>query len=173
LSRANFKEYPNFLYAQVQPTNTDIETFRIIKHSFDKVGNTTEANKYFALEMNKQKKETLFWNDPEKKIVLFFNLIFSRYGQSYLLPLLWIFFITILYTFTIDFIQTFKVSDFFPNYHLQIEVIISNLNSIAKNIIPYQKFLKSGMEFISLVFLLLYTVFIYHFIVAVKRRTKR
>jgi len=173
LSRANFKEYPNFLYADINSSNTDVETFRIIKHSFDKIGNTTEANKYFALEMDKQKKETLFWQNPEKKIILFLNLIFSRYGESYLLPLVWIFIITIFYTLTIDFVQTFTIVDITPKYHSQIEVIVNELNNVAKNIIPYKKFLRSGMEFISLIFLLLYSVFIYHFIVAVKRKTKR
>lgn len=173
LSRANFKEYPNFLYVDINGDNTDVETFRIVKHSFDKVGNTTEANRYFALEMSKQKKETIFWDDPEKKIILFLNMIFSHYGQSYLLPFIWICMLTIAYALTIDFAQTFSLKELFPNNHQEIQSIINDMNSFAKNIIPYQKFLKVGMEFISLIFLLLYTVFIYHFIVAVKRRTKR
>ena len=173
LSRANFKEYPNFLYADINSYNTDVETFRIIKHSFDKVGNTTEANRYFALEMDKQKKEISFFGYPEKKFILFMNYIISLYGQSYLLPLLWLILFTIFYSVTIDFIQDFSIKESFPNNYQQIQSIINSLNSFAKNIIPYQKFLKEGMEFVSLIFLLLYTVFIYHFIVAVKRRTKR
>jgi len=173
LSRANFKEYPNFLYADINSYNTDVETFRIIKHSFDKVGNTTEANRYFALEMDKQKKEASFLNQPEKLFILLLNYIISLYGQSYLLPFLWLTLITVLYTATIDFIYDFSIKESFPNNYQQIQSIINDMNHFAKNIIPYQKFLKEGMEFISLIFLLFYTVFIYHFIVAVKRRTKR
>jgi len=173
LSRANFKEYPNFLYADINSDNTDVETFRIIKHSFDKVGNTTEANRYFAMEMNQQRKDTGFWNDPEKKMILFFNKILSDYGQSFLLPFVWLCILTIAYTLTLDFAETFTIKEFFPNNYQQIQSIINSMNNFAKNIIPYQKFLKEGMEFVSLIFLLFYTVFIYHFIVAVKRRTKR
>jgi len=173
LSRANFKEYPNFLYADINSDNTDVETFRIIKHSFDKVGNTTEANRYFAMEMDKQRKETTFWNDPEKKIILFLNRIFSDYGQSYLLPFVWLCILTIAYTLTLDFAETFTIKEFLPNNYQQIQSIINSMNHFTKNIIPYQKFLKEGVEFVSLIFLLFYTVFIYHFIVAVKRRTKR
>lgn len=173
LCRANFKEYPNFLFTDISSDNTDVETFRIIKHSFDKIGNTTEANRYFALEMHKQKEETGLFSQPEKKIILFLNYMFSNYGQSYMLPLLWIFMTTILYTLTIDFTNKFQIIDIFPTYHAQIESIVSGLNSVAKNIIPYQKFLKSGMEFVSLLFLILYSIFIYHFVVAVKRNTKR
>ncbi len=173
LSRANFNEYPNFLYADINSDNTDVETFRIIKHSFDKVGNTTEANRYFAFEMNKQKKETPFWNDPEKKIILFLNKIFSDYGQSYLLPFVWLCILTIAYILTLDFAEIFTIKEFFPNNYQQIQSIINDMNNFAKNIIPYQKFLKEDMEFVSLIFLLFYTVFIYHFIMAVKRRTKR
>jgi hypothetical protein len=35
--------------------NTSQETYRIIKHNFDKIGNIIEANRYFALELERKK----------------------------------------------------------------------------------------------------------------------
>lgn len=54
LRATNRQHEPNFLDAAFSPAalnKTDRETFRIIKHSFDAVGNRIEANKYFAHEM--------------------------------------------------------------------------------------------------------------------------
>lgn len=56
LSRVNLKEQPNFLNAYIEPKNTNRETFRIIKNSFDKNGNHIEANKYFSQEMKAYKE---------------------------------------------------------------------------------------------------------------------
>jgi uncharacterized protein YjbI with pentapeptide repeats len=53
----NLKEPLNFLNAYIAPKNTNRETYRIIKHSFDKIGNQIEANKYFSFEMKKYKEE--------------------------------------------------------------------------------------------------------------------
>ncbi len=169
----NLKEYPNFLDAYINPKNTDKETFRIIKYSFDKVGNMTEGNKYFSYEMGKERKETYFWDDPDKKIVLWFNYLISNFGQSFMLPLLWIFILGILHHFVNYWIDTYKIIDYFPKYHLGIESIVHDLNSFSKNILPFKRFLPEGKEFISLLFLIGYSTLIYHFIVAVKRMTKR
>jgi hypothetical protein len=57
IEHTNLKESPNFLNAEINETNTNRETFRIIKHSFDKIGNQIEANKYFSYEMKKYKEE--------------------------------------------------------------------------------------------------------------------
>lgn len=56
-SRANLKQEPNFLNTKINAEYTDRETFRIIKNSFDDVGNKLEANKFFAEEMKAYKKE--------------------------------------------------------------------------------------------------------------------
>ena len=54
---ANLKEQPNFLKTKISPKNTNRETFRIIKNSFDDAGNNIEANKFFVEEMKAYKKE--------------------------------------------------------------------------------------------------------------------
>uniref|UniRef100_UPI001919EC04 hypothetical protein n=1 Tax=Psychrobacter frigidicola TaxID=45611 RepID=UPI001919EC04 len=56
-SKANLKQEPNFLNTEINTKDTDRETFRIIKQSFDDVGNKLEANKFFTEEMKAYKKE--------------------------------------------------------------------------------------------------------------------
>lgn len=159
---ANLKEYPNFLGAYIEPKNTDKETFRIIKHSFDKVGNTIEANKYFAHEMKKERREVSWSENPEKKIILGFNHIVSNFGQSYFLPLFWIFVLVVFHFFISMAMDKYQTPDF-----------INFLNVIVRNITPFKRFLSEGKEFVSLIFLIGYSTLIYQFIVAVKRITKR
>ncbi len=176
LRDANLKEYPNFLGAFIDPKNTNKETFRIIKYSFDKVGNTTEANKYFANEMDKERIETWFWNEPDKKIILSFNYFISNFGQSFMLPLMWILVLGIFHQFLIHWLDSTTIYDLFSHSsvnHDAIKSIVNNMNKFAKNILPFKKFLSEGQEFVSLLFLLGYSTLIYHFIVAVKRVTKR
>ena len=158
MSEAYLKEYPNFLGANIDAEHTNKETFRIIKHSFDKIGNTSEANKYFSYEMAKDMKETLLLKNPAKKIMLIFNRLLSNFGQWYVLPLLWIILLLPLHEWVVN-------SNMFDDLNV--------LNSIVKNISPLERFLDKDMEFISLLFYIAYSVLIYHFIIAVKRITKR
>ncbi len=158
---ANLKEYPNFSGAKVSPENTDKETFRIIKHSFDKVGNVTEANKYFLHEMQKERRE-ISWDEPDKKILSWFNYHVSNFGKSFILPLFWILILAFIHYFVN------MAMDISPKYH-----IVDSFNTFAKNILPFKYFLQEGKEFVSLLFLTGYLTLIYHFIVAVKRRIKR
>ncbi len=157
-SSANLKEYPNFLGAKINPLNTNKETFRIIKHSFDKIGNTSEANRYFSCEMNKEMSETLFLRSPAKKTMLFLNRLLSNFGQWYFLPLMWLLIL-------IPFHEWVVSSHSFDN--------LDTLNHIVKNILPVKHFLNKDMEFISLLFYIAYSGLIYHFIISVKRITKR
>lgn len=98
---SNFKNPPNFLNAEVDHCleNTSRETYRIIKHSFDDVGNYLEANKVFALEMERNKyelknriTETSSLSENELKqiksdlIIFKFNQFFSDFGQSWKRP---------------------------------------------------------------------------------------
>lgn len=99
IEKTNFNQPPNFLGATVPLRNTPRETFRIIKHSFDIVGNYLEANRFFALEMEKN-KDDLIKNSKKshssskeegKKtksdlIIFRFNQFFSNFGQSWLRP---------------------------------------------------------------------------------------
>ena len=84
----NLKESPNFLNAEINYQNTNRETFRILKHSFDKIGNQIEANKYFALEMRKYKEELKTKKGlSAEKAVLWLNESISNFGSSIFTPL--------------------------------------------------------------------------------------
>jgi len=170
---ANLKEYPNFLGAEITFKNTNKETYRIIKHSFDKVGNTTEANRYYANEMDKERRDISLFSNPSKKITLWFSHHISHHGQSFIFPLIWIITIGVIHHYFNIFCDTYTIADITPKYHDVIEEILNWLNSFAKNILPFKRFLTEGREFFSLLFLIAYSALIYHFIIAVKRMTKR
>jgi len=57
LENINLLNDANFLKIIVAFKNTPRETFRLIKHSFDKISNSIEANKFFIKEMTKYKEE--------------------------------------------------------------------------------------------------------------------
>jgi len=151
------------------------ETARIIKHSFDKVGNTIEANKYFAYEMKKERKNTSFKDDFNKKAMLNLNYWISDFGQSWIRPLIIIFVVAILHTLLIYGINNPSLKVINPSNSIYdfLKWIVDFTNNLAYNILPFKKLLIHGQEFISLVFLIIYSTLIYNFIVAVKRITKR
>ncbi|UTJ07789.1 hypothetical protein [Arcobacter roscoffensis] len=156
LSLTNLKENPNFLNTTIDYKYTNKETFRIIKNSFDKVGNFSDANKFFAKEMQKDLNETFFLDSPAKKLMLWFNLGISNFGQFYWLPLLYI----IGFSFLLSFINYEELK------------CCEILNPLAKTL-PFGRFLDEGKEFVHLLVYIVYSVLIYHFIVSVKRMIKR
>jgi len=170
---ANLKEYPNFLGAKIIFKNTNKETYRIIKYSFDKIGNATEANKYYAYEMDKEIKDTNGFSYPSKKVTLWLSHNISHHGQSFILPFVLIIILGIIHHYFSAFLDSYTIAEIAPKYHNIIEQIMNGLNNFSKNIIPFKRFLTVGREFISLLFLIGYSTLIYHFIVAVKRTTKR
>lgn len=100
LRNTNRKEQPNFLdahFSDIAAESTDRETFRIIKHSFDAVGNHIEANKYFAHEMQAYRRELKkeategrgrHWRE---RFLLGVNAVASKHGQNYLCASAWFF----------------------------------------------------------------------------------
>lgn len=173
LQNANLKEYPNFLGIEVEPTNTNRETFRIIKHAFDKVGNTLEANKFFAYEMDKERQKSE--NEFDKKVILNLNYWISNFGQSWLRPLVLIVVLAILQTLLYKAIDSgyFNIIDSSHIAYSTLKHIVDFSDELAKNIIPISKSLTKGKEFLSLVFLIIYSTLVYNFVVAVKRVAKR
>lgn len=165
--KTNLKDYPNFLDIYVELKNTNRETFRIIKHSFDKVGNNIEANKFFAYEMNKEREDTKFKKSPSKWLALQFNHFISDFGQSFLFPLGLIIYFLCLQFLVFCLVDSYKIDEGY------LRDFWIGLNHTIHNFIPFKKFLVEGKEFISLMFLIIYSTLIYNFVVAVKRITKR
>ncbi|MDN3392861.1 hypothetical protein [Pseudoalteromonas sp. APC 3691] len=170
----NLKESPNFLNAEINYQNTNRETFRILKHSFDKIGNQIEANKYFALEMRKYKEELKTKKGlSAEKAVLWLNESISNFGSSIFTPLFFMTITAIIYYFSV---LGYENNCLYKIYEPLNEYIISiaNIgNTFAKGIPPYGRFLKEGMEFVTLIYHIFFLMFTWHFIVAVKRCTKR
>lgn len=66
------------------------ETARKIKDSFEKQNNIIEANKFYALEMERREKELDFKKDFFEWLVFKIHGISSNYSQDWLLALVWI-----------------------------------------------------------------------------------
>ena len=174
-SKTNLKDTPNFLDVDVGFKNTTRETFRIIKNSFDDVGNKLEANKFFAEEMAAYKEE-LDANDGDKwdKLVYRANEEISNFGGSYTKPIKLLLLSIIIYTSWLSIHKSYFEEHIYF-IHPWFDCLSRLANNSAKNFLPFSRFLvgKNGMELISLVFYIWFGILIWQIIVAVKRHTQR
>jgi len=173
LAHINLKEPPNFLSATISPYNSNRETFRIIKYSFDKVGNYIEANKFYEMEMLKLKEELKLQNKRSAYFLLRLYEITSNYGQSYIRPIILTLLFSLAYWFLIIGYEHNILYSIYQPANYILESISNVFNGISKHIMPISKVLKEGMEFISLLFYITFTSFIWLIILAIKRSTKR
>ncbi|WP_444901231.1 hypothetical protein ACJJIG_16150 [Microbulbifer sp. SSSA007] len=170
IEKTNIKNSPNFLNADVSFEGTNRETLRIIKDSFDGVGNHIEANKYFVLEMNKYREELSSKPRSQEKFILWLSSKISGFGVSYLRPLFYFFALSVLYYLLILGYEGNYLYKAFPGLS---PFIIDHINGFASNISPFKRFLKEGMEFISLIFYIAFAILVWHVVVAVKRHVRR
>ena len=173
LAHINLKEPPNFFNAIVQPYNTNRETFRIIKYSFDKVGNYIEANNFYKMEMMKLKEELKLNRKHSTYFLLWLYEQTSNYGQSYIRPIVLTMLFSFAYWLLIIGYENNLLYSICPSLNSSWEYIFKIINGISKHIMPISKVLKEGMEFISLLFYITFTSFIWLIILAIKRSTKR
>ncbi len=173
LMNTNMGSIPNFLGVHCDFEKTNRETFRIIKDSFDKSGNKIEANTFFAKEMRKYRDELSTQKERAgEKLILNLNLLISDFGQSYLRPVLWILFFGILnLIFRVGYAENWLYS--IPSLSPVIRDISHAVNEFAISIIPFGRFLTEGMEFISLIFYVIFSALLWQTIVAIKRITRR
>lgn len=174
-SKTNLKDKPNFLGVKIDSLNTKRETFRIVKSSFDNAGNQIEANKYFVKEMNAYRRELKENKGAcSERIILFFNRIISNFGTSYLWPIFYLILFIFLYTFLL---RTYQNEMQYRTYALPfyLDCITEWINTGARNFLPFARFVggSKGFEFVSLLFYIIFGVFIWQIIVAVKRHTQR
>lgn len=173
LVHINLKEPPNFLKVEINPENTPRETYRIIKYSFDKVGNYIEANKFFEYEMKKYKEELKIKKNRTRKLLLGIYELTSNYGQSYIRPIGLTLITAIIYWLLVQGHENNILYSFFPSSNPIIEDVSLVFNNIAKSILPFKRVLMEGMEFVSLLFYIFFASFIWLTILAIKRQTKR
>lgn len=173
IESANLKERPNFLKTKISPKNTKRETFRIIKKSFDDVGNQMEANRFFVEEMKAYNKEL---DDGNKwdRLVYLANEEISDFGGSYTKPIKLLLLSIVIYTSWLSIHQSYFEEHIYF-IHPWFDCLSKLANNSAKNFLPFSRFLvgKNGMEFISLVFYIWFGILIWQIIVAVKRHTQR
>jgi uncharacterized protein YjbI with pentapeptide repeats len=175
IDNINLKDSPNFLNTEIGFSNTTRETFRIVKNSFDKIGNHIDANHFFALEMKKYKEELSKQDDKNaEKLVFWFNEKISDFGQNYVRPIgIFIALSLLFYMLTVGYEKEWLYVFNEPVNH-GMELIATFFNGLAKSLLPFEsKLLKTGMEFISLLFYIAFSVLTWQIIVAVKRHTKR
>jgi len=174
LENANLKEAPNFLNIKLLSDNTNRETLRIIKNSFDKIGNHIDANDFFVKEMKKYKQElSSRKGNKQEKIILWFNEKASDFGQSYIKPIVWMLLIAIFYSGLIYSQENDYLYRMYPPFNNVFSWLSQSVNNVAKNIIPFKSFAKEGMEFLSLIFYIIFASLTWQTIVAFKRHTKR
>ena len=174
ISHANLKELPNFLNATISSGNTTRETFRIIKSSFDDAGNKIEANKYFVFEMQKYREELKATKKCyQERIILFLNEWISGFGQNYLRPVCLMVAFSVVY-YGLDYgYEHNTLYSIYPPANNIIQCISNIANGASKAVLPISRFLKVGMEFVSIIFYIIYASLIWQAIVAVKRHTRR
>ncbi len=171
---SNLKEQPNFLKTDISSKNTNRETFRIVKYSFDARGNTLEANRFFVQEMKAYKKELNDEGDKWDRLIYRANEEISDFGRSYIKPSVLLFLSLIIYTSLLSIHESFfKHYNYF--LHPWVEFLSVQANEVAQNLLPFSRFLEnnSGIEFISLLFYIWFGILIWQIVVAVKRHTQR
>lgn len=172
-SSANIKQEPNFLNTDINLVGTDRETFRIVKNSFEKNNNKIEAGKYHAQEMSAYIDELSFKKNFWQLVVLYLNKLISRFGQSYIIPFALLVGFVSLYSYLLS---SYKKYLQFRTYELPygVECITEWLNMIARNFLPFARFIsdKRGFEFVSLFFYIIFAILIWQIIVAVKKQTQ-
>lgn len=171
-SKANLKQEPNFLNTKINTENTDRETFRIIKQSFDDVGNKLEANKFFAEEMKaykkelnnlkfikiqflrkikennkdvkvkKYKKDKVYEESRRARWVFNVNNFISEFGENYVRPIFILIISVIVYTVITLWNKWYFESHDYFMSWKWFDAISSFFNEFAVNILPFRLFIK-------------------------------
>lgn len=176
------QQQPNFLnatFTKQAAAGTDRETFRIIKHSFDAVGNHVEASKYFALEMQAYRRELK--NEKaeghrRERVLLSANAIISNHGQNYLYALFWFgVIICIIGLVLVNDSMSEQLIDTRFTGPLVWQCIRDWMNTLALGFLPLSSLFKDREHLAA--FLLFSTLILsgvtWHLLVAVRRHSKR
>lgn len=169
---------PNFLNCCLSDEvirDADRETFRIIKNSFDAVGNNIEANRYFSYEMNAYLKELR--RNPKmnraERWLLELNRAISDHGQNYWKPLLLIAFLPVLYCLASTSYERQWLYGLDPRLDIVLSTLAQYANHYASSFgIAFSERAK-GIELITLLLGLLLSTLIWHFLVAIRRHKRR
>ena len=155
----------------------DRDAFRQLKNAYDKQANYIEANQFYALEMESYSKELKVkklknWSDKVEYFLFVIGKTISNHGQNWLLAFGWILVFSLImfclhqgYEFNIDILTNHANYSF--NSH-------EFWNDLAKFVNPFRLDLKSDDKaYITLLHKIISGFLIYHFIIALRRNTKR
>ena len=103
----------------------------------------------------------------------YLNELISGFGQSYLRPV-YLMVVFSVVCFGLDYCYEHNTPYAIYSPENNIIQSISNVANVAsKAVLPISRFLKGGMEFVSLIFYIIYASLIWQTIVAVKSHTRR
>ncbi|MGA1931518.1 hypothetical protein ACH5BF_02160 [Arcobacter sp. YIC-464] len=122
-------------------SNVSQETYRIIKHQLEKLGNKIQANKYYSLELLKRKHNLPFYSP--NKWALQLHQWSSNFYQWWFLAFFWIFCTSL---FTAMYIHNQSFYDIFYNV---ITFNESYIKTGLSKIINYMSIINMNKEFIE------------------------
>lgn len=176
LENTNLKEPPNFLNVIVEPEYTNRETLRIIKYSFQRLGNTIESSKFYSEELAKyhgELKQLPWRKNFEEKAVFYANGCISKFGQSFLRPIGLFVLVAVFHYLLVLGHEANLLYQLYPPINPCMSWLFDSVNQVAKNVFPFQAFLREGMELLSILVSIAYSVLIWQTIAAVKLHTRK
>lgn len=184
IDEANFKMSANFLNTVIDDKFTNRESYRIIKHSFDSEGNRLEANRYYSLELKKYKEELYSKGHVvrnkltksqvcQQRFVFFVNEFGSGFGQNFYKPVFLMICLTIVFAALLYAKENNWLYKIYPEFNHVFSSVSGFLNWLAKAMIPFRPLQVEGMEFLTIIFGVIFSVLIWLTITAVKMHTKR
>ena len=175
LEYTNIKENINFYGINIKDkSNTSQETYRIIKHNFEKLGNKIEANRYHALELTQKRIELKNDKSSDWKERWVFNLHHwsSLHSTNWFRVILWILFVGAL---TIGFVNIHLIIDLLLNPSLfKIEYISKAWNELCQFI--YIGYMEDKLKEHPLTFLfnkISLGYLYYQFLMSVRKDTRK
>jgi len=153
--------------------NTSQETYRIIKHNFEKIGNKIEANKYFALELE-QKKNNLKRNNLGKLtdyIVFQANWLSSEFATNWL-RVLCLICITSLITVGLLHFALLKELFFHPNL-FKPDYVVKIINEFFQYLYIFNRIDTAEHPIIFLFNKLLLGYLYYQFLTSIRKDTRK
>lgn len=149
LEYTNIQNEINFYGLEIKDTSTTSqETFRIIKHQFEKLGNKIEANRYHSLELNQRlialsNEKCKSFQKSSELLILRIHKCSSNHSSSWSLALLWIFIVGI--TTNLCLYDEWEMNNFFKYISILSNIedfkssyITMTLNKISLGYLYYQ-----------------------------------
>lgn len=172
-NRKQSLDFKGFRLAKAARQGTDRETFRIIRHSFDSVGNHVDAGRCYALEMEAYRHEMRGFGPLAERFLLWCNSWMSYHGQSYLRPVGWILLGMLLFTLLRYAHQANWLYRVYLPANDILAAVAAGLNAFARSLIIFKPLMVNGMEMLSLLFGLLFSTLTWQAVVAMRRHTRK